>query len=263
MTEPIAWVEIFGAIGCGKTTLLRAIARNAGSDTIRIFKAERPRLAARKLLADRRPWGPLMAGVAEMLPKSLLAYAVAGYARPIDFEKLAKGDPSIRCFVSDVLFERPRVPNDPILSLRRMHWFIRDLSDLCLLREFGDPGRYLFDESLIMRGIGFGFGAGDPEAALDRYLRNLPLPSAAIYLTADLERMKRQIEKRDGKNAPKLARCAESIELAELMYKKVAGRIPVLRLRTEHEGDLVSHCDTVLDFLRDLGADRISGHAQA
>jgi hypothetical protein len=250
--DPVARIEIFGPIGSGKTTLYRAMSRRANEGGIRPFRVERPRLALREAMA-RRGWRPLLAAAAGQLPGRLLSLATPGDRGPVDFAALAACHPLIDRFVADVLFERPAAETDASLSLQRMRWFIRDLADVALLVARGKPGVYLFDESLIMRGIGFGFGAREPERAIALYLRHLPLPAAAIFVAADPARMNRLIVRRDGPGAAKRARMAESLALANAMSSALANRIPVLRLRNGGDASLEANCAEALAFVRGLG----------
>jgi hypothetical protein len=247
--DGIRRLEVFGGVGCGKSTLVRHLARRAGAAGIRIFAAERPRLIVKDIA--RGQMQPL-AALAALLPRKVAFALTRAYESGLDLEVLAQRHPAIGRFVSDILFDRPSSDVDPTLALKRMQWLVRDLTDLCLLEKYGRQGTYLFDEGLIMRGIGFAFGASNPEETLRRYLQHAPLPDAAIWLAADGDEMLRRIDERDGPRSSKRLRAAESALLATLTHRLISGRIPVLCLWSVNFGTIDACCDKVLDFAEKL-----------
>jgi hypothetical protein len=247
--DGIRRLEVFGGVGCGKSTLVRHLARRAGAAGIRIFADERPRLIVKDIA--RGQMQPL-AALAALLPRKVAFALTRAYESGLDLEVLAQRHPDIGRFVSDILFDRPSSDVDPTLALKRMQWLVRDLTNLCLLERYGRQGKYLFDEGLIMRGIGFAFGASNPEETLRRYLQHAPLPHAAIWLDADDDEMLRRIDKRDGPRSSKRLRAAESALLATLTHRLISGRIPVLCLWSVNFGTIDACCDKVLDFAEKL-----------
>lgn len=96
--------------------------------------------------------------------------------------------------VSHVLDRRMAPGSDVERTLKRLTWFIQELTDVALLEEMSTTPIVVHDESLLQRGLSLGFDTEDGDIFLRRYVELAPASSAVILVSVPFDVAFQRIE---------------------------------------------------------------------
>ncbi len=226
-------VELLGSMGAGKTTLfknlLKLTRRRSVPFTLSSAKKEKEAVLLRE--SRRRSVLHYLALRTLFRVPSLRAALLREKITASAWRALESRQHDLGPVIHHLFHERSERDGNPTHNLRRLDWFIRDLTDVVLLEAHGEPTVLLHDESLLQRGLGFGFGTRNGYAEAERYFTVVPLPTAVIHLTGSPAVLAERIRTRDGPKSRKLAHVDEVCQLSTAVCKILRQRhLPVVQI---------------------------------
>ena len=206
-------IEMLGPMGAGKSALVEAIRRHAAK-RLPLQTAAEAKTALLVAEAGRR--SPLHEVALRLLSQHRATNAafVTDKITASAWSALEARSHDFYPLLHYVLRQRSGDLGQPARALRRTYWFIRDVTDVALFEERRPAGFVLHDESLLQRGLAFGFGEADAQAQVERYMELAPLPAAVLHVTAPADMLAKRVARRDRDLGRHLCHIEQAFELS-------------------------------------------------
>lgn len=232
-------VEMFGPMGSGKSTIYRKVVGSKGwrrmGGTVRAAVVEKTLLLQREARERSVLYG-LSMGMLSRIP-ALKSSLVVDKITSSAWNSMAARSSEWYGFIQHVLNRRLKEQADVQVAMRRIQWFIRDLSDRALFDEFAESRFLLHDESLLQRGLGLSFDTEEGDSFFGRYVQLFPAPVLVIFVSVPVDVAKERVAKRQRGNHEEHVR-----DLSKAHFRS---RLAVDWLR--HRGVSVLHLDGLCD----------------
>lgn len=227
-------VEMFGPMGAGKSTLYNALRRSRKWTRMRgvVNTAidEKTLILARE--ARERSWLYYVLLRALSHVPVVMPGIVASRITNSAWLALAKREEEWSEFASHVLYRRVEVGTSMERSLRRLAWFIQELSDVALLEEHAQSSVVIHDESLLQRGLGLSLDTESGEEFLKRYVQLVPGIGTVVFVSVPIEVARERIVQRQRSDADLHIRVLDqAFRRSHLVIKLLEARgIPVIHV---------------------------------
>ncbi|EWH01110.1 hypothetical protein [Halomonas sp. BC04] len=212
-------VEMFGPMGAGKSTVLKALSKN------KIIIKNKDKILTQRQIEKLE----FLEQVKRDSILEYLAYKVSFLFNFVEEKFIFKhinsaawqsinkyeGLPALEDIWRVTVGNRRYASINAELELKRMFWFVKAIAN-CALMESSDKATVaLQDESFIQRGISLSFQDINYHENLEPYYTIMPLPILAIHVTAPDSLLKTRVEKRDGSQSSAIKYLNKSIEISK------------------------------------------------
>jgi hypothetical protein len=213
-------IEFFGPMGAGKSTIYKLLKKKmiGGAFAPATFCPARQQ-KKRILLAEAKQMSLLHWAALKVLGKVLpiKANLITNKITASAWQALEARSGLFGPFIDHAMHGRDAEKVELIQVLKRMSWFIREVTDVALLDEFAHADIILHEQSLFQCGLAFGFGYEQGKTFIKKYFRLVPESSAVIHVSGKADVLVARVEQRDGPISRHLKHIKEGI-----MYSRIA-----------------------------------------
>jgi shikimate kinase len=244
-------IEFIGPMGAGKSTIYTMLKKKM-MDGAFAPATVRPAHQQKKhiLLAEAKQMSLLHWAALKILVKipTIEANLITNKITASAWQALWARSEVFGPLIDHALHGRTAESVELIYVLKRMSWFIREVTDVALLEEFAYADVILHDQSLFQCGLTFGFGYEQGKSFIKKYFRLVPASSVLIHVSGQADVLVTRLEQRDGPTSRHMKHVKEGIMFTRIACEVLQERnVPVIEVDGCSElKEIVEHCITEL-----------------
>ena len=244
-------VEFFGPMGAGKSTLYNSLSKGS--------------LLGNHILAKKELYRILLL---QLKQKSFLKYLFLKLVSltPIkhrvfsnyDFYYYLKDDETAARLIQFILSElKIEKSSDKPKTLIRLNYFLKDLTDMVVLKKYSNKKTIIHDESLVQRALSFALDKTLVD--LESFFDNSILPDAVVYVSAPknilMERVKYRFKTNNGfsgRKSPTVLQIEDSCRIAEKISDVLGKKKNIRLLKIDSSKSISSNVVKISNWITEI-----------